>query len=161
MGAVAIDQGHVLAVAGVVRNAAGDVLLVTTEEAGWELPGGRVELGEDLVTALRREIREEACCQTAVERLTGVYSGVEPPHLVMFIFRCTHIGGEAQPGDDSLDAGWFAPDDALRLVTHPAEHARLRHALESRDGVIYQSYRLTGKGSGKQSRYEVLVEHRW
>ena len=159
MRVVPADPGHVVAVAGVVTNADGHVLLIRTEEAGWELPGGRVELGENLVSALTREIREEACCEATVGRLTGVYSGVEPPHLLMFVFRCTHAGGEAQPGDDSLDAGWFLPDEALRRVTHPAEHVRLRHALESTGGVVYQSYRLAGNGPGHPSRYEVVLEH--
>jgi 8-oxo-dGTP diphosphatase len=48
-----------LACPGIVEDAHGRILLIRTEKAGRELPGGRVERGEDLLTALKREIREE------------------------------------------------------------------------------------------------------
>lgn len=51
-------------VAAVVRNAQGDVLLVqsyryTSQSLGWELPAGRIEVGESVVEAARREVLEE------------------------------------------------------------------------------------------------------
>ena len=63
---------RMVGVSGVVRDAAGRVLLVRTERVGWELPGGRVEAGEDLVDALRRECREGGnyrCVHRAVTML--------------------------------------------------------------------------------------------
>jgi len=51
---------HIAAVVGCVRDDAGRVLLVRVAARGWEMPGGQVEEGEDLVTALQREVEEES-----------------------------------------------------------------------------------------------------
>jgi ADP-ribose pyrophosphatase YjhB (NUDIX family) len=140
------DVRQTIGVSGVVTQATGEVLLIKTEQAGWELPGGRVERGEDLLTALQREVREEASCQVTVGRLVGVSSHTRSADLLQFTFLCSHASGEPRAGDDSLDAGWFAPAVALQLVTHPAEHARLADALARADGVAYRVYRANTAG---------------
>ena len=147
-----------VAVSGVVVNDAGLVLLIRTEQAGWELPGGRVEQGEDLGAALVREIQEESCCAAAVERLVGVDTNIGAGGMVLFTFRCIHTGGEPRAGDETLDAGWFRPEEARRLVTHPMESLRLRIGLDDQPGVTYRAYRRAeDAGSG----YHILREERW
>jgi 8-oxo-dGTP diphosphatase len=156
---------HIVAVMGVVTDAAGRILLVRGARRGWEPPGGQVERGEDLLTALQREIAEESGCQVEVGRLVGVYSNTGPLGIVMFTFLCAHTGGEPCAGHECLDAGWFAPDEALRLVTHPAQAAKLRDALaaDHTPGVVYRAYRTMPVGEGDQQRYvgyEVIAERR-
>jgi 8-oxo-dGTP diphosphatase len=46
---------------------------------GWEPPDGQVELGEDLVTALKREVLEESGCEVAVGGLLSVNSNLGKP----------------------------------------------------------------------------------
>jgi broad specificity phosphatase PhoE len=70
---------HVVAVTAVVFDAAGRVLLVKGDRRGWEPPGGQVELGEDLFTALKREVREECGCEVEVGRLLSVNSNLGRP----------------------------------------------------------------------------------
>ena len=60
---------------------------------GWEMPGGQVEEGDELLAAPRREIEEEADCVADVETLVGVYSRVSDPILLVLLFRCTHLHG--------------------------------------------------------------------
>lgn len=146
---------YTIAVAGVVSNAAGQILLIKTEQAGWELPGGRVEPGEDLIGALRREVREEAACEVTVGRLVGLSTNTVSTGLVLFTFLCAHERGQPRAQDESLDAGWFDPDEAVQLVTHPAERARLQDALAAAHGVVYRVYGASGLGSIEPNRHHI------
>lgn len=157
---------HIVAVMGVVTDQRGRLLLVQTARRGWEPPGGQVERGEDLVTALKREIAEESGCAVMVGRLVGVYSNIGGLDIVMFTFLCRHVAGAPRGGDECDDAGWFAPKEALALVTHPAQAAKLRDALaaDTRPGVVYRAYRTIPErdaaGILRYTRYETLGEHR-
>ena len=130
-------------VGAVLSNAAGEVLLVRTARAGWELPGGRVEAGEDLLAALAREIREEAGATAAIDRLTGVYAHVKQELLIM-VFRGSSETRTPAPRDDDevLEARWFTRDEALANVTHAREHEALADALSERAWVVYRAYDL-------------------
>jgi 8-oxo-dGTP diphosphatase len=131
---------HTVGVGGVVTNSRGQVLLVRTG-AGWELPGGRVEAGEDLVSALAREVREETGCVAAIGELVGAYAHVRQDLLIL-IFRATSASAAATPqaDEDALEAAWFTPDVALRRVTHVREHEALADALAGTSSAAYRAY---------------------
>ncbi len=148
-----------IGVAAVTRDGDGRILLIKTAQAGWELPGGRVEPGEDFVTALKREVQEEACCEIEVGRLASVTSKVGTPGLTILTFLCQHTAGEPHPADDSLDAGWFDPDTAANLVTHPTEHLRLTDAIANNQGVVYRAHRSFPSDGQQHDRYELLCLH--
>ena len=157
---MAQDRQAIVGVSSVVRDGAGRILLIKTAQAGWELPGGRVEQGEDFITALTREVREEMGCEIDVGRLTGVTSNTGAPRVTIFTFLCRHIAGDPYPGDDSIDAGWFAPDTAVSLVTHAVERVRLTDALGDGQGVTYRAYRRLPSDDPQRERYEMLRLHR-
>jgi 8-oxo-dGTP pyrophosphatase MutT (NUDIX family) len=157
---MAKDRQDSVGVSSVVRDGAGRILLIKTAKAGWELPGGRVEQGEDFITALTREVREETGCAIDVGRLTGVTSNTGVSRLTIFTFLCRHLAGVPSPGDDSLEAGWFAPDTAVGLVTYPVEQVRLTDALSDWQGVIYRAYRRLPSEDPQRDRYDMLRLHR-
>jgi 8-oxo-dGTP diphosphatase len=137
---------HVVAVTAVVFDAAGRVLLVKGDRRGWEPPGGQVELGEDLFAALKREVREERGCEVEVggllsvnSHLGGPESGV--PAMVVLAFFCEWVGGEPRVGDECVDAGWFALEEALELVRAPQQKAKLLDATRPERGPRYRAYR--------------------
>jgi ADP-ribose pyrophosphatase YjhB (NUDIX family) len=154
-GVVDDDARSIVGVAAVVRQLSGDILLIKTAQGGWELPGGRVERGEDLIGALAREVREETGCRVTVGRLTGVTSSPDRGGLFLFTFIGIHASGEPVPGDDSLDAGWFPPEDAARMVTHPGERARLLDALANAPGVVYRIYEHTPQGAVERAVHTI------
>jgi 8-oxo-dGTP diphosphatase len=135
--------GHVIAVTGFVRDQAGRILLVRVADRGWELPGGQVDRGEDLPSALEREVAEESGCRVAVESLIGVYSKLTEPSMVLLLFRCAYLDGEASPREEVVpEVGWFSPEEARRLVAHSPSAQRLADALAFDGQVVYRAYRL-------------------
>jgi 8-oxo-dGTP diphosphatase len=125
-------------VAAVVRRGS-EVLLIQQQGPGdpapvWALPGGRVEPGETLTDALRREVREETgLCIGAIGRLIYVAqmenreaplrSPGEIPSQgetsTAFVFDVTEFSGELQPNDpDDLifGIGFFPREEAIERL---------------------------------------------
>src|SRR2546421_13058159 len=68
-------QGLLLAVYAIVCNHLSQVLLVRrTDDSNWELPGGRVEVGETASQAAVREVAEESGVTIEITDLAGIYS---------------------------------------------------------------------------------------
>jgi 8-oxo-dGTP diphosphatase len=100
----------------IVADDAGRVLLVRRRypPPGWALPGGFVDPGETLETAVARELREETGLDLEAARQFHAYSDPKrdarhPIVTVVFTGRAT---GTLQAGDDAADARFF-PLDAL------------------------------------------------
>jgi 8-oxo-dGTP diphosphatase len=80
----------------------------------YSLPGGRVEFGESLHTAVHREIDEETGLKIAIVGLAG-WREVLPEaggggHYVIMSFAARWIGREPQLNDELDDFRWLAPD---------------------------------------------------
>jgi 8-oxo-dGTP diphosphatase len=82
----------------------------------WEFPGGKVEPGESLDTALRREIREELGIEIRVQDEFFTVDHDYPTKSVrLHFFNCTILEGEAQQLEVA-DLRWVNPQE---LVTYP------------------------------------------
>jgi 8-oxo-dGTP pyrophosphatase MutT (NUDIX family) len=126
-----------------VRNVAREVLLVRRIDDGyWELPGGRLEVGESAAEAVIREVAEESGVTIALTGLSGVYS--DPTHVLLdpdgtvhqqlaLCFHAVPAGADTDlPGPDGIEtseAAWCTPAALTNLVMHPAMRQRVDDAV--------------------------------
>jgi 8-oxo-dGTP diphosphatase len=95
----------------------GKVLLVRRARSPgrgfYSLPGGRVELGESLHTALHREVREETGLEIEIVGLAGwrevLPSASGGGHYVIMSFAARWAGNEPILNDEHDDFIWIEP----------------------------------------------------
>lgn len=141
---------HIVAVGGIVEDGQGKILLVKTRDGGWVFPGGQVEVGENLIDALSREIKEESGIDTAASYLIGIYSNTgvhkwydnvtDVPTKLMLDFVCMPIGGELNASDETTDSQWVARDQVLNLIAAPAIRTRFQAYLDFDGTTTYMEY---------------------
>lgn len=89
-------EGRVVTAALVVVPGPGGTVTFVRQERGpyagfWLLPGGKVEFGEPITEAARRETIEESGCDVSHLALTGAYEILGPDHhFVVWAFRSEH-----------------------------------------------------------------------
>ncbi|MEK4485492.1 NUDIX hydrolase [Psychrobacillus sp. FSL H8-0484] len=141
---------HIVAVGGIVENEQGEILLVKTQHGGWVYPGGQVEVGENLINALIREVKEESGIDIIVSNLIGVYSNTgihkwyddvtDVPTKLMMDYVCKPVSGELSTSEETSESRWVAKDEVLDLVTAPAIRTRYQAYLEFNGNINYMEY---------------------
>ena len=130
-------------VGAVVFNASGEVFLSlrgpgAINEAGtWEFPGGKVDFGETLETAIRREFLEEYGMVIELTGLLTVADHILPDegqHWVSPTYLAVHVSGDPQ----ILEPGKCAGIGLFSLERLPAPLSQVTHddlrALSRRSG---------------------------
>ena len=93
------------------------------EPGTWETPGGRVEFGERVKDALKREINEEVGVNIKINKFLGWGEGLNCPHVdgsprhrFILYFECKVLSGELQIGKrESSTHKWVTWNEFKKL----------------------------------------------
>lgn len=131
---------HLLVVSCLVRNSDRKILLVRHYRRGWEVPQRRVEAGESLLAALRREVREETGVAIVAPRLAATWSKLTVPSSLILGFLADYAGGEPTPSMETPEVAWFAEAAALKQIEHPVTRDRVEVLLTFAGRMRFCSY---------------------
>lgn len=118
-------------VAAIIFNTENQFLLARKKEgkplAGyWEFPGGKVDAGEDDISALKREIREELNIELKDIQLSFEYTYRYPDKEIDFvIFRAQMDNGNIQLTDHDSTA-WINMSEIEKYKIAPADREALK-----------------------------------
>ncbi len=99
----------------------------------WELPGGKIDYGENLVEALKREVEEEVGIIISVGRPFETWHFIKEPFWVTGItFLCDYIGGSIK----------LSPEHDNHILIDPKE---------------YKNYKLSTSVEEQINSYKELI----
>ena len=130
------SRGLTLGVRGAVIDNDDRVLLIRhTYVSGWHMPGGGVEIGEDAVAALTRELAEEAEVRlSSTPRLHGIFFNghvSRRDHVLVYVVRDFTLLGPKRPDREIAEAAFF-PLAALPEGINAGTRARLEEIVSGR-----------------------------
>ncbi len=120
---------------GVVLNGHGEILIsrrhLDSHQGGlWEFPGGKVESGESVQTALARELEEELGIVVETARaLIEVSHDYGDKHVLLDVWVVESFSGAAE-GREGQPLAWCPPGDLARYEFPAANHPIVEACLQ-------------------------------
>jgi len=110
-----------------------NIVLLKNERDEWELPGGKLELGEDPIECVTREVDEELGLRVRAERLLDLWqyhiaTGVD---VLVGTYLCTDLAPNliAQLSHEHKQLRWFKVDSLEDLAMPDGYKTSIRAAL--------------------------------
>src|SRR5699024_7133636 len=139
---------HIVATGGFGENDKGEILLVKIRRDGHRVfPWGQLEVGENLMDGIIREVKQQSGLDIKVSHVVGVFSNTATdeghsgvkivPTKVMFDFVCEPIGWELTTSYETSDSRWVSKREVLDMVTAPALRTRYQAYLDYNGSVHY------------------------
>ncbi|MBI1920517.1 MAG: NUDIX domain-containing protein [Geobacter sp.] len=89
----------------------------------WVMPGGKIDLGEPIVSALKREVMEEVGLEVEVAELIDVFEhltpGEENYHFVILYYRCHPLSCAINHNHHEVAEARWVPRSELRSFKIP------------------------------------------
>jgi len=146
-------ESPIVGVGGVIFDGASVLLAKRGQEPAkgtWSLPGGAVELGEQVVDALKREIQEEIDIEIEVGGLVRVLDRVLRDeeeriryHYVIVDYWGWKVSGEPKPGSDTSEICFVPLEEIQKKDIHKDVLETILMAAELREQTKSQVIRAT------------------
>jgi 8-oxo-dGTP diphosphatase len=83
----------------------------------WSLPGGKINFGEDLIDALKREVREESNLDVDILLPIDAHGKVmeDGKHIVVITFLCSYKSGEVKLSKEHDTFKWLEPKKVTEI----------------------------------------------
>jgi ADP-ribose pyrophosphatase YjhB (NUDIX family) len=130
VGGVVIDRGRVL----LIRRGSEPL------KGEWSIPGGLLELGEELAAGVQRELKEETGLDVEPLESIVVFDRIMRKgkrvkyHYVIVDYLCRRKRGRLRPASDVVDARWVRREDLPQY-----------HLTDMATAVILRAFELKGK----------------
>ena len=130
VGGVVIDRGRAL----LIRRGSEPL------KGEWSIPGGMLELGEELAAGVQRELKEETGLDVEPLASILVFDRIMRKgkrvkyHYVIVDYLCRRKGGRLRPASDVVDARWVRCEDLAQY-----------HLTDMATAVILRAFELKAK----------------
>lgn len=121
--------GHIVtSVVAVILDSDNQVLLTKRNippfQGEWVMPGGKIDLGEPIVQALKREVWEEVGLEVEVGQLVDIFEHVTPGndnyHFIIIYYLCTPLYCDVKHNHDEVSEARWVGRDQLNDYRIPA-----------------------------------------
>ena len=138
-------EAPIVGVGGVIFQGDAVLLVKRGKEPGkgqWSLPGGAVELGEALIDALKRELKEEVSIKIRIGGLVRVLDRIVHDqdlsvrfHYVIVDYWGFFLSGSPRAGSDIIDARFVSMHQAQDMGVHREVIETVRMAVAMKDRI--------------------------
>lgn len=114
-----------------------EILLLNGPKRGWEIPGGRVEEGESITSAVVRETKEETGVDIEIINFCGIFQNVKESYCSA-LFLAKPIGGECRTSLESYETGYFSIQEALDKVDWKSIKEQIEYCVNLKEPFVVE-----------------------
>lgn len=150
---------HTIGAGAIVINARDEILVIKEHrQKGYKLPGGHIELGECIESAIIREVFEETGVEAGFDSIVG-FTATHPSHFgrsnLYFVCRLNPVTEtiEIQDIDEIADAKWVSITDYVNDTNNASFNRQMVQSLAKGAGLSLVDLKYTNGPHRKQETF--------